>query len=175
MDYRSTRTLCAYAAGIQAIAIAITYLLYVNQEMVKAVFSGAQEIFEIRSVPVAYFIASICPAFLYFLYMEFQMFAQEKGRGKKAGTITFFVFACLMEIVLGFAPRVETMLIGKRGVSALASYSVLTSAISTCIRPFSVIAFGLFALSAGGNLFMPEEPKAGDDLEHYYSEWGNQT
>lgn len=175
MDYKSTKALCAYAAGVQAIAVVITYLLYANQEAVKSVFSGTQEILEVRSVPNAYFFVSICPVVFYSFYMGFQIAAERKGGGKKAGAITFFVLACLMEIILEYVPRVETMLIGTRGVSALASYSVLTSAISACIRPFSIVAFGMFVLSAGGNLFMPKEQKTGNSHENYYGGWGNET
>lgn len=173
MDYKSTKALCAYASGVQFIAIVITYLLYVNQEAVKTVFSGTPEILKIRSVPAAYFIVSVCPVVFYLLYMGFQIVTEKKGSGKKAGAIIFFVLACLMEIVLEYVPRVETMLVGTRGASALASYSVLSSAISACIRPFSIVAFGMFALSAGGNLFMPKEQKAGNGYENYYSGWGN--
>lgn len=154
MNYKSTKALSAYATGIQVITIVIAYLLYANQETVKKLFSGSEEVARVHTIPVAYFVVCICPAVFYFLYVEFQALTEGKEDGRKAGSVIFFVLACLMEIVLGYIPGIETMLIGKMGVSQLASYSVLGNAISACIRPFSIVAFGLFALSVGGNLFM---------------------
>ena len=177
MDYKSTKNLAAYAAGVQFIAVVITYLLYANQETVKSFFSATEEIIRVRSIPVSYFIVSICPAVFYSLYMGFQVFTKGKGGSKKAGAILFFVLGCVIGIVLEFVPRVESMLIGTKGVSALASYSVLSSASSLCIRPFSIVAFGLFALSAGGNLFADAAAGKQDDhkngYDSYYGEWGN--
>ena len=76
MDYKSTKTLAAYAAGVQFIAVVITYLLYANQETVKSFFSATEEIIRVRSIPVSYFIVSICPAVFYSLYMGFQVFTK---------------------------------------------------------------------------------------------------
>ena len=76
MDYKSTKNLAAYAAGVQFIAVVITYLLYANQETVKSFFSATEEIIRVRSIPVSYFIVSICPAFFYKLYMGFKVFTK---------------------------------------------------------------------------------------------------
>ena len=160
MDYKSTKALSAYATGIQIVTIVITALLYVNQRAVKTFFSGAEGIVEVHSIPIDYFVVCICPAVLYFGFAGFLAYSEKEGNGGKAGGIFFFVLACIMEIVLEYVPRMGSTLTARMGVSEMASHSVLGSAISICTGPFSIVAFGLFALSAGGCLFGAGQPKA---------------
>lgn len=160
MDDRSAKALSAYAAGVQVVTVAIVYLLYANQKAVKTFFSGTDEIVNVHTVPVDHFIVCICPAVLYFAFMGFQIYAERNGSGRKGGGIFFFVLACIMEVLLGFVPRIGNILTAGMGVSVMASHSTLGSAISMCTSPFSIVAFGLFALSAGGCLFGAKEQKA---------------
>lgn len=168
MNDKSAKALAAYAAGVQAVTIIFTYLLYVNQEAVKTFFSGTEIIAKVHTVPVDRFIVCICPAVLYFIFAGFQIYAEKNDNGRKAAGIFFFVIACIMEIVLEYVPKIGSMLAARMGASALASHSVLDSAISICTRPFSIVAFGLFALSVGGCLFEAREQKPVNSYDDYF-------
>lgn len=167
MNYKSAKALSAYASGIQVLTIIITYLLYANQKTVKTFLSGAEEIRKVHSVPIDYFIVCICPAILYFGFVGFQAYAERMDGGRKSGGIFFFVVACIMEIVLGFVPGVGNMLLAQKGVGELASHSMLGSVISKCTSPFAIVAFGLFALSAGGCIFGVKEQKTSNYYDGY--------
>ncbi len=164
MNNKSVKTLSAYAAGIQAITIVITYLSYVNQEAVKMFFSGVDEIVKVHTVPITYFIVSICPTVFYLCFAVFLGFSENRESVHRTGVVLFFVFACIAGIVMEYIPRIGSTWTARLGAAELASYSALGSAISMCTDPFRIVAFGLFALSAGGCLVKAKEQK---NVNHY--------
>lgn len=168
MNNKSVKTLSAYAAGIQAITIFITYLLYVNQEAVKTLFSGVDEIVKVHTVPITYFIVSICPTVFYLCFAVFLGYAENRESAHRTGTVLFFVFACIAGIVMEYIPRIGSVWVARLGVTELASYSALESAISMCTKPFCLVAFGLFALSAGGCLFETKEQKNVNPYDDFF-------
>ena len=159
MKNKAVKTLSVSALGVQLVTILLTYLLYANQEAVKKVLSGTEEIAMVHSVPVPYFIG-------------FCVYMQNREGSHRTGTIVFFVSACIMEVAMGYLPGIGTLWVSMSGVSELASYSVLGNAISVCTKPFHIVAFGLFALSAGGGLFGVEKPENRDQNDRYFTEDG---
>lgn len=173
MNDKLIKTLSASAAGVQLITVFLTYFIYANQEAAKTVFSGAQEIIGIHSVPVPYFIACICPMILYFAFTGFLAYKENRKTGTKTGAIVFFVLACVIEIGMESVTKIGNLWVAREGVGALASYSTLGTAISMCTRPFCVVAFGLFALSAGGSLVGTHKSKTMNENTDYAAgkEW----
>ncbi len=172
MKNKAVKTLSVSALGVQLATILLTYLLYANQEAVKKVLSGTEEIAMVHSVPVPYFIVCVCPAVFYFCFAGFCVYMQNREGSHRTGTIVFFVSACIMEVAMGYLPGIGTLWVSMLGVSELASYSVLGNAISVCTKPFHIVAFGLFALSAGGGLFGVEKPENRDQNDRYFTEDG---
>lgn len=158
MGYKGRTMLALSAVIVQGIAFLITIGVFLGQKGVKMVFSGTDTILGVTSVPVAAMITNLCPLILYLMFMSI-LFANNQGRVRKAISVVFFVMICVLKLILQFVPTLESFLVARQGVEALASLSVLNSAISMVAGPIGLVAFGLFCLATGMCL---GEAKEGD-------------
>lgn len=148
INYKGRTMLALSAVITQGIAFLSTIGIFLGQKSVKAVFSGTSAMMEVSSYPVAAMITQLCPLILYLIFMGV-LFAKNQSRINKAIPIAFFIVICVLKLLLQFVPTLESLWVSRQGVEALASLSVLNSAISMLAGPIGLVAFGLFGLAAG--------------------------
>lgn len=154
------KTITISAVIIQVITVLITIYIYMEQQNVKKIFSAAEEVIALKSVPIDYLIINTCPAVLYLIFLGYLMAPENKSENSKAVPAVFFGLCCLMKIVLNYIPRLSGIFISCMGVTELASHSVLSSAVEMAVSPLSLVAFGLFCLAVGGCLWGGKDEKA---------------
>lgn len=152
MNTKTVKILSGCALGIQLAALLVTILIVVGQEQVKAWFVSPEEVQGVTSIPFAGIASCLCSVLLYLILLVFAHRAEEKKGILRTTGIVLFITVCLFDLGFDFVSRIENILIASKGMSEMASLSVLSSAISMVTSPLNVVAFGLFSMAVGAGL-----------------------
>ena len=158
MKQKTIMILVGIAAALQTVSVLFAVLMTVFQSTVKQIYNCDESVCNIKSVPTGAFAELLLPLLIYVLFLFCIALVKDKAFARQALTIVFAALAVLFRVVTALTGRYIIMLEARTKVAlAFAGYTALNNAISQVTFLFTLTAFALFCMAAGGSLAVRAE------------------
>jgi hypothetical protein len=165
MSTKASKILQVIAFALFALTLLVSIASIFAQVPIKRFYSASPEILAIRSVPFAAIAAAVIHVVLALIFMLVVFGRPSKGAVKAVGIIMAVLFVLFDAVLIPLIGVLVTNLVGRHGVNALSSYSVLSSGVSAITNILAVPATILMFIAIGalfGKDPSKEEQSGGD-------------
>ena len=152
MKKKTIMILAGTAAALQTVAVILAVLLTVFQDTVKQIYGYRGQIYSMKSVPIGAFAELLLPFLVYVIFLLCIIFIRDKVFARQILAIIFAVLAVLFKIGTALLEAWSNVLQARQGISQYADYVTLNTAVLQVTFLFTVTAFALFCMTAGGCL-----------------------